>query len=560
MALAVWALLSAEADPLAHFQDTTGVIAGIVVNERQEPMSNVIVQAFSVETAAPRQPVATSRPSAHATTDSAGRFRISGLPIAEYFVAAHQLRSFGFGAAAPAVRYGATFYPSTLDEQSAVPVPARPYATAPVHIDLIRAPGVRIAGVVTSASGHAVAGLPVRLFHRFGGFAGGADAARIGAGGAFEIAGVPPGSYRVIVGVPRTLFEPPEGEFASVPIEVRDRDVEGLALRLDLGASVAGRIVLEPGADVFSAVGIRVGAEPVDGLSGVDSMVVSASPDWSFRMRGLSGSYRFMASADRALVKLTRLVVDGVAAAPDAMIDLTSGAHDIVAFVGPRQPPAVVQTASTSTALVEQFKNEQTFWRQFIIAQAIAERHDTSVLAPLAGWLTHEDRHLRGNAAFVFARLGDARGFQAIVDMLGDRSDRPEGQGVALASSDGRYHLEPQIAADRYYAAHLLGDLRDPRAIPILVPLLKDRETRSIVPWALGQIGNRLAVAPLLDALNEDDPSMRVLIIYALDALRAREAIPRLTALLEDRRRSNFGATVTVADAARAALDKLYSR
>ena len=91
----------------------------------------------------------------------------------------------------------------------------------------------------------------------------------------------------------------------------------------------------------------------------------------------------------------------------------------------------------------------------------------------------------------------------------------------------GNWTLRAQIREDRYYAAHLLGDLRDPRAIPILVPLLKDKEVNSIVPWALGQIGDKSAVGPLLDALDEDSPSMRVLAIYALETLNAKEAVPR---------------------------------
>ena len=79
----------------------------------------------------------------------------------------------------------------------------------------------------------------------------------------------------------------------------------------------------------------------------------------------------------------------------------------------------------------------------------------------------------------------------------------------------------------------------------------------SIVPWALGQIGDKGAVGPLLDALDEDSPTTRVLAIYALETLHAREALPRLTALLTDHRRAAFGAQVSVADAARAAIAKL---
>ena len=49
----------------------------------------------------------------------------------------------------------------------------------------------------------------------------------------------------------------------------------------------------------------------------------------------------------------------------------------------------------------------------------------------------------------------------------------------------------------------------------------------------------------------------RVLVIYALEALHAQDAVPRLLALVNDDRKSRFGALVTVSDAARAALGKL---
>ena len=113
------------------------------------------------------------------------------------------------------------------------------------------------------------------------------------------------------------------------------------------------------------------------------------------------------------------------------------------------------------------------------------------------------------------------------------------------------------MAAGRYYAAHLLGDLRDPRGVAALVPLLDDPETQSIVPWSLGQIGDRRAIPPLIAALDNDDPSNRVLVIYALEALDAKEAIPRLMTLVNDDRKSRFGALVPVSEAAKGAIAKL---
>jgi len=210
--------------------------------------------------------------------------------------------------------------------------------------------------------------------------------------------------------------------------------------------------------------------------------------------------------------------------------------------------------------LLEQFKNEKVFWRQIDIAEKIVALHDTSILPELVNWLNHDDRHLRGNVAFIFSGLGDERGFEVISAILKDRSDRPEGQGQAWASSDGRYHVEQQIRADRYYAAHLFGDLKDRRAVPILVPLLSDKEVQDVVPWALGEIGDSRADGPLIDMLDDKDPSMRVLAIYALEKLGAMEALPRLRALLDDHEKANFDKQESVAAAAKAAIAKLESQ
>ena len=77
------------------------------------------------------------------------------------------------------------------------------------------------------------------------------------------------------------------------------------------------------------------------------------------------------------------------------------------------------------------------------------------------------------------------------------------------------------------------------------------------MPWSLSQIGDKRAIPPLIAALDNDDPSERVLVIYALEALDAKEAVPRLMTLVNDDRKSSFGALVTVSEAAKAAIAKL---
>jgi HEAT repeat protein len=178
------------------------------------------------------------------------------------------------------------------------------------------------------------------------------------------------------------------------------------------------------------------------------------------------------------------------------------------------------------------------------------------LISKLESLLTHEDRQLRGNAAFTLAKLGDPRGFEVIVGILGDRSEQ---RAVHQISSVGRPWVQGQIREDRYYAAHLLGELKDPRAVPFLVPLLTDPDVNYIVPWSLAQIGDRSAVQPLIATLSSRNPSMRVLAIHALEDLRATEALPKLRELLRDNERCNFDKSESVAHAAQSTIGKLTS-
>lgn len=154
-------------------------------------------------------------------------------------------------------------------------------------------------------------------------------------------------------------------------------------------------------------------------------------------------------------------------------------------------------------SLLARFEGASYFFTQFDVAQEIVKHGDKRALPRLASLLESKDRHVRGNAAFIFAKFGDPRGLATIEDILQDFSaDRhvefwgiellvpsnetaEEATAKFLRSSAG---VKQQIEADRFYAVHLLGVLGDRRAIPLLRPLLTDPDIGDKVRWALEEI------------------------------------------------------------------------
>lgn len=548
------AVRQAPAVPGGLSETGVAAISGLVLNHRRAPVEGAVVHAIPATALPGLFPSGSVAPRLARTneTDAQGRFQISGLPPGEYLVAAKAMPFIPTEPWAQAESDATTFYPSTRDVARATVVTARTDKDSSIVIELVRVQSVRVTGSVVSSSTPSTDGMAVRLFHQFGGHGHESEVGRVGAGGKFEIPHVSPGRYRLTV-QRRQSSGGERGEFAEQLIDVGDADLHGLSLVLTAGASVSGRVVAESGT-TFRTIGVQVVASrPPDGYAMSRPVSTTLADDGSFRLTGLSsGRYQFFARADRApFIVATRVTLNSQSVLATDGVELTSGNNAVVVFVAPREPPKPVADATTSTAvLVEQFRTARYSWEQFDVAKVIVARRDASVLASLTDWLGHENRRTRGNVAFIFAGLGDPRGFQIITEILADRSDRP-------VQPDERGPVAQQIRSDRYYAGHLLGELRDPRAVPILIALLGDPDVKSTVPWSLEQIGDRRAIPPLIGALDNPDPSSVVMAIYALETLQANEAVPRLTALLNDTRRSTFGAQVSVGEAAKAAIAKL---
>jgi len=74
--------------------------------------------------------------------------------------------------------------------------------------------------------------------------------------------------------------------------------------------------------------------------------------------------------------------------------------------------PALGQN-SPSLKLLREFETTTVFFEQFEIGEKLVAMHDPAIATELLPWLSHQDRHLRANAAYVIARYGDKRGFDA---------------------------------------------------------------------------------------------------------------------------------------------------
>lgn len=223
-------------------------------------------------------------------------------------------------------------------------------------------------------------------------------------------------------------------------------------------------------------------------------------------------------------------------------------------------------------SLIASFRAEKFFSRQFKIGEEIAELADARAVSALEPWLKHEDRHVRGIVAFVFAKFEDPRGFATIVEILDDYSAERRVEwhvGSLVFSTDEspeeameRYLRSPaalhrQIASDRYFAVHLLGELRDPQAVDVLVPLLDDEGINYKVAWALGEIGDQRAIPDLIGALKDPDALVRTIAVQSLAKMRAAEARPYIEALLTDAALPNAGDRIPVGETARTALRSL---
>lgn len=200
---------------------------------------------------------------------------------------------------------------------------------------------------------------------------------------------------------------------------------------------------------------------------------------------------------------------------------------------------------------------------QLAIAEEIVQLNHADTLSVFLPYLRHEHYGTRANAAYVMARLGDARGISSLAEIVHDDGNLfSTGAVVPVASTD-----------DQRHAVELLALIRDPRALDLLWKLVAypngsparggrqfqgSRSEPPILRDAVEALDRHIdsdAIPFLIDRLQDAEPYSRVLALRYLEELRASEAEPFIEALLSDEAIPGRGPRWPVSESAGLALD-----
>ena len=113
----------------------------------------------------------------------------------------------------------------------------------------------------------------------------------------------------------------------------------------------------------------------------------------------------------------------------------------------------------------------------------------------------------------------------------------------------------------RRNAAKALGEIGNKKAVDPLIAALHDEDfyVRSRATSALCKIGGK-AVDPLIAALDEEDPNIRWRAVRALGTIGNMKAIPHLEKIVDDMEKGYRSRDRTVGDDAQEAIKMIKSR
>jgi hypothetical protein len=245
-----------------------GVITGRIVDEDNDPIFNVTVQTLRYGyTQGKRQLV----PASAEQSNDLGEYRIHGLPAGKYYVIATVRNRPGEES------YPSVYYPGASDPTTAIQVDvAAGSEVRGIDMTLSRAHTVRVRGKIPDLP----RGTGVRLIPRGSlvSFMGGWQMAQITSQeGDFELRGVTPGSYMMVVDFQRSFRQ---------PLEVGKADIDGITIAIPPAANIEGQIRVDGQGDIN--LGILSLQLPLRDPMPVGTPASPVKPDGSFGIENLA--------------------------------------------------------------------------------------------------------------------------------------------------------------------------------------------------------------------------------------------------------------------------------
>jgi HEAT repeat protein len=139
------------------------------------------------------------------------------------------------------------------------------------------------------------------------------------------------------------------------------------------------------------------------------------------------------------------------------------------------------------------------------------------------------------------AKAGQAEAFGALITGLKAPGSAGWQCANALGEIGNRRAVEPLLNSldvwGQTAVIEALGKLGDPRAVEPILAKLSDKSpgTRGAAARALARLGDRRAVEPIIDMLGDKDADVRRVAIDALGVLKDRRATAPLLALIQDK-------------------------
>lgn len=169
---------------------------------------------------------------------------------------------------------------------------------------------------------------------------------------------------------------------------------------------------------------------------------------------------------------------------------------------------------------------------------------DTTVVRALMQRLKDEDAEVRQAAAHALGRIENPMAIPALVDALGDPDREVQEAALdALSNFDRGIPAAPvrrMLAAEdpemRQRAIHILAEIKDRESAPAIARLVgdPDAEVRQQAIWALNELGDPGSAPAAAAGLNDRDPEVRQAALWAMQELGGTIEIATLTRLLQD--------------------------